>query len=52
LAPGCGSGSPPPKSDNPPGHFAKGGFKSNDDMIKEFYAKKKKGKATTKPKAK
>ena len=49
---GCGSNTPPPNSGNPPGYFAKGGFKSNDDLIKEFYAAKKKGKAKTKAQAK
>ena len=49
---GCGSNTPRSQSDNPPGYFGKGGFKSNDALIKEFYAAKKKGKAKTKPIAK
>jgi len=52
LAPGCGSSPPPPKADNPPGYFGKGGFKSNDAILKEYYAAKKKGKARTKPQPK
>ena len=30
---GCGSNTPRSPSDNPPGYFRKGGFKSNDDLI-------------------
>jgi hypothetical protein len=52
LAGGCGSNTAPPQPGNPPGYFRKGGFKSNDDLIKEFYAAKKKGKAKTKAQAK
>jgi hypothetical protein len=58
VAGGCGSKIPPPKPGRAPGYFGKGpggftgGFKGNDDMIKAYYAAKKKGKGRTTPPAK
>jgi hypothetical protein len=55
LAAGCGSTIPPPAPGKSPGSFSHQGrrpYDVNSAALEEYTAKKKKGKARTKPKAK